>query len=175
MLWLVGYRRNGLPDGLIRLHEFLIRDVIAYFEEGKVAREKIRGARKALKQALRMAKKKKIKPSVKINLARQALQELLEETEYTRRVLRSASAEMDNAIRRIEEEKIGEVLSLIDRASVHFGNKETERATHLLKESRAKMKNKTLGKTRAALLGGIHSDVKNLKHELQERRKKTFG
>ncbi len=171
-MWLAGYKRNGLPDGLIRLHEFLLRDVIDYFEKGKVARKKMKHARKAVKQALKMAKKKKIKPSLKINLARQALQELLEETEYTRNVLRATAAEMDSAIRRIEEERIGEVLSLIDRASEHFGKKEIGKAMDLLRHSQAKMGKRILEKTRTALLGGIRSDVKNLKYELQERGKK---
>jgi len=173
MLWLGGYKRNGLPYGLIRLHEFLLRDMIAYFEKGKVARKKIKDARKAVKQALKIAKKKKIKPTLKINLARQVLEELLEEAEYTRKVLRAAAHEMDDAIRRISEEKVGEVLSLIDSAHEHFGNKEIERARDLLRDSQAKMDKKILEKTRKAVLGGINSDVKNLKYELQERSKKT--
>jgi hypothetical protein len=61
MLWLAGYKSNGLPDGLIKLHEFLLRDVIAYFEKGKVARKKLKHARKAVNQALKMAQKKKIR------------------------------------------------------------------------------------------------------------------
>jgi hypothetical protein len=173
MLWLAGYKRNGFPYGLIRLHEFLLRDMIAYFEEGKVPRKKIKDARKAVKQALKMAKKKKINPSLKINLARQVLEELFEETDYTRKVLKAGAEEMDNAIRRIEEERVGEVLSLIDRAHEHFRNKEIDKAMDLLRHSHAKMGNKILEKTRTAILGGIHSDVKNLKYELQERRKKA--
>ena len=173
MFWLAGYKRNGLPNGLITIHDFLLRDMIAYFEEGKLPLKKIKEARKAVKQALKMAKKKKIKPSLKINLARQVLEELLEETDYTRKVIRAAADEMDNAIRCIEEERVGEVLSLIDRANEHFGNKEIERAMDLLRDSQAKMGNKVLEKTRTALLGGIHSNVKNLKYELQERSRKT--
>jgi len=173
MLWLAGYKRNGLPDGLIRLHEFLLRDVIAHFEDGKLARKKIKDARKAVKHALKMAKKKKIKPSLKMNQARQALEELFEETEYTRKVVSATAAEMDGAIQRIEEERIGEVFSLIDRASEHFGRKEIGRAMDLLRDSQAKMRKRILEKTRTAHLGGIDSDVKNLKYELQERSKKT--
>ena len=173
MLWLSGYKRNGLPEGLIRLHEFLLRDVIAYFENGTLARKKIKDARTAVKHALKMAKKKNIKPSVKMNLARQALEELFEETEYTRKVVRAAATEMNGAILRIEEERIGEVLSLIDRASEHFGTREIGRAMDLLRDSQDKMKKRILEKTRTALLGGIDSEVKNLKYELRERSKKT--
>jgi hypothetical protein len=158
---------------LIRLHEFLLRDMIAYFEQGKVARRKIKDAQKAVKQALRMAKKKKINPSLKINLARQVLEELLKETEYTRKVIRATAEEMDKAIRCIEEERVGEILALVDRSHELFRNREMTKAIDLLRESQAKMKNKILEKTRTAILGGIHSDVKNLKYELQEKRKKT--
>jgi CRISPR/Cas system-associated exonuclease Cas4 (RecB family) len=173
MLWLAGYKRNGLPYGLIRLHEFVLRDMIAYFEEGKVARRKIKDARKAVQQALKMAKKKKINPSLKINLARQVLEELLKETDYTRKVIRATAEEMDDAIRCIEEEKVGEILSLVDRSHELFRNKEMEKAMDLLRESQAKMRNKILEKTRTTILGGIHSDVKNLKYELEEKWKKT--
>jgi hypothetical protein len=172
MLRLGGYKRNGLPYGLIRLHEFLLRDMIAYFEKGKVARRKIKDARKAVKQALKMARKKRINPSLKINLARQALEELREETDYTRKVLRAAAEEMDNAIRIIEEERVGEAISLIDRAHEHFRNREIDKGMDLLRESQPKMEKKILEKARTAILGGIHGDVKKLKYELQERRKK---
>ena len=73
-------------------------------------------ARKAVKQALKLAKKKKINPGVKINQARDVLEELREEVQYTRKVVRATAEEMEKAIRHIEEERIGEVLALIDRA-----------------------------------------------------------
>jgi hypothetical protein len=173
MLWLAGYKRDGLPYGLIKLHEFLLKDMIAYFEQGKLARKKIKDARKAVKQALKMAKKKKINPSLKINVARRVLEQLLGEIDCTRKVLRAAGEEMENAIRHIEEERVGEVLSLIDRAHEYFRNKEIEKGMDLLRDSQAKMGKKILEKTRTAVLGGIHGDVKNLKYELQEKRKKT--
>ena len=174
MLWLAGYKRNGLPYGLMKLHELLVRDMIAYFEKGKVARKKIKRARKAVKSALKVAKKKKIKPGMTINLARQALGELCEEIEYTRKVISVATDEMNYAIRRIEEERVGEVLSLIEQAEKHFNSKEGEKAMALLKKSKDKMKNKILEKTRNAVFGHNFTDVKYLKAELQKRIKGTF-
>ena len=166
------YKKKGLPYGLIMLHEFLVEDVIAHFEKGKATRKKMKEARKAVKQALKLAKKKKINPGLKINHAREVLEELREEVEYTRKVVRATAEEMDNAIRRIEEERIGEVLALIDRARERFRNKEIEKGLEVLKESQAKMEKKILDKTRKVVLAGIHSDVKNLKYELEERRSK---
>ena len=60
-------------------------------------------------------------------------------------------------------------MTLIDRARDRFRNKDIEKAMDLLKESQAKMAIKTLERTRTALLGGIDSEVKNLKYELKER------
>jgi hypothetical protein len=165
-----GMKRNGFPSGLIQLHERVMQDMIVYFEKGKVVRKKTKEARKAVKQALKVAKKKKINPGVKINQAREALDGLLEEVEYTRKVLRATAYEMDEAIKRIEEERVGEVLALIDRARERFRDKEIEKAMDLLKQSQAKMETKILERTRTALLGGINSDVKNLKYELKERK-----
>jgi hypothetical protein len=172
MFSLSRYKKKGLPYGLIRLHEFLVEDMIVYFEKGKLTRKKIKEARKSSKQALKVAKKKKINPGVKINQAREALEELREELDYTRKVLRVTGVEMDNAIRHIEEERIGEVLALMDRARERFRNKEIEKGLEVLKESQSKMEKKILDKTRKVVLTGIHSDVKNLKYELEERQSK---
>jgi hypothetical protein len=165
-----GTKKNGLPFGLIQLHERVIQDMIAYFEKGKVVRQKTKEAQKAVKQALKVAKKKKINPGVKINLAHEALDALLEEVEYTRKVIRATADEMDEAIKRIEEERVREVMILIDRARDRFRDKDIEKAMDLLKESQVKMANKILERTRTAILGGIQSEVKNLKYELEERK-----
>jgi alanyl-tRNA synthetase len=173
MLSLVRYKRKGLPNGIISIHEFLLEDMITYFEKGKVTRAKIKGARKALKQALKLARKKKINPGVKINQAREEWEELREEVEYTRKALRATAEEMENAIRRIEEERIGEVLALMDRARERFRSKDMEGGIDLLKQSQGKMESKVLEKSRGALLGGIHGKVKNLKVELEKRGSKA--
>jgi hypothetical protein len=172
MLSLSRYKKKGLPYGLIRLHEFLVEDMIAYFEKGKLTRKRMKEAHKAVKQALKLAKKKKINPGVKINQAREVLEELREEVQYTRKVVRATAEEMENAIRHIEEERIGEVLALMDRARERFRDKEIEKGLDALRESQGKMTKKILDKTRQAVLAGIHSEVKNLKYELEERRSK---
>lgn len=172
MLSLSRNKGKGIPHRMIKIHESLVEDTIAYFEKGKVAREKMKEARKAVKQALKLAKKKKINPGVKINQAREVLEELREEVEYTRKVLRATAEEMEKAIRHIEEERIGDVLALIDRARERFRNKEVEKGLDVLRETQDKLAKKILDKTRKAVLAGIRSEVKNLKYELEHRRSK---
>jgi hypothetical protein len=170
MLSLSRYKKKGLPYGLIKIHEFLVEDMIAYFEKGKLTRKKMKEARKAVKQALKLAKKKKINPGVKINQAREVLEELRQEVQSTRKAVRATAEEMENAIRHIEEERIEEVLALLDRARERFRDKEIEKGLDVLRESQDKMEKKILDKTRKIVLAGIHSDVKNLKYDLEERR-----
>jgi hypothetical protein len=146
--------------------------MIAHFEKGRITREKMKEARKAVKLALKLAKKKKINPGVKINQAREVLEELRGEVQYTRKVVRATAEEMEKAIQHIEEERIGGVQALIDRARERFRNKEIEKGLDLLKEAQGKMTKKVLDKTRQAILAGIHSEVKNLKYELEERSRK---
>jgi hypothetical protein len=172
MLLLSRYKRKELPHRLIRIHESLVEDMIAHFEKGRITREKMKEARKALKLALKLAKKKKINPGVKITQAREVLEELREEVQYTRKVVRATAEEMEKAIQHIEEERIGEVQALIDRARERFRNKEIEKGLDLLKEAQGKMTKKVLDKTRQAILAGIHSEVKKLKYELEERSRK---
>jgi hypothetical protein len=172
MFFLSRYRKKGLPYGLIRLHEFLVEDMIVYFEKGTLTRKKTKEARKAVKEALKLAKKKKINPGVKINQAREILEELRGEVGYTRKALRATAEEMENALRHIEEERIGEVLALIDRARERFRDKQIEKGLDVLREAQGQMTKKILDKTRQAVLAGIRSEVKNLKYELEERRSK---
>ncbi len=172
MLLLSRYKRKELPHRLIRIHESLVEEMIAYFEKGRITREKMKEARKAVKLALKLAKKKKINPGVKINQAREVLEELRGEVQYTRKVVRATAEEMEKAIQHIEEERIGGVQALIDRARERFRNKEIEKGLDLLKEAQGKMTKKVLDKTRQAILAGIHSEVKNLKYELEERSRK---
>lgn len=172
MLSLSRYKRKDLPLKLIRIHESLVEEVIAYFEKGKITRERMKEARKAVKQAFKLAKKKKINPGVKINQAREVLEKLREEVQYTRKVARATAEEMEKAIRHIEEERIEEVLALVDRARERFRNKEIEKGLDVLKESQSIMAKKILDRTRQAVLAGIRSEVKNLKYELEERRSK---
>lgn len=172
MLLLSRYKRKELPHRLIRIHESLVEDMIAYFEKGRITREKMKEARKAVKLALKLAKKKKINPGVKINQAREVLEELRGEVQYTRKVVRATAEEMEKAVQHIEEERIGGVQALIDRARERFRNKEIEKGLDLLKEAQGKMTKKVLDKTRQAILAGIHSEVKNLKYELEERSRK---
>jgi hypothetical protein len=172
MFFLSRYRKKGLPYGLIRLHEFLVEDMITYFEKGKLTRKRLKEAHKAVKQALKLAKKKKINPGVKINQAREVLEELREEVQYTRKVVRATAEEMENALRHIEEERIGEVLALIDRARERFRDKQIEKGLDVLREAQGQMAKKILDKTRQVVLAGIRSEVKNLKYELEERRSK---
>jgi len=172
MLSLSRYKRRGLPHKMISIHESLVEDMIAYFEKGKLTREKMKEARKALKQALKLAKKKKINPGVKINQAREILEELREEVQFALKVVQATAEEMENALRHIEEERIGEVLALIDRARERFRDKEIEKGLDVLRESQGQLTKKILDKTRKAVLAGLRSEVKNLKYEYEERRSK---
>jgi hypothetical protein len=172
MLSFIRYKKKDLPYVIISIHEFLLEHMITYFEKGKVTRAKIKGARKALKQAVKVARKKKINPGMKINQAREEWEELRKELEYTRKALRTTAEEMENAIRQIDEERIEEVLALMDGARECFRSKDIEGGINLLKESQGKVESKVLKKSRGALLGGIHGKVKNLKMELEERKSK---
>ena len=41
MFSLYRYKKSGLPHGLIRLHEFLVKDIIEHFEKGKYPKKRI--------------------------------------------------------------------------------------------------------------------------------------
>ena len=175
MFFLYRYKKYGLPYGLIKLHEFLLEDIIVYFEKGKFTRKRVKEARKAVKQALRFAKKKKIYPSIKTDRANELLEELLEEVEYTHQVLKETATEMESMITLIKEERVGNVPSLINTAREHFRNNELEKGMELLRESQGKLGINFLLKTREKVLAGIGSEVKKIKYEIQTKRKQSLG
>lgn len=171
---LYGYKKYGLPYGLIKLHEFLLEDIIVCFEKGKFTRKRIKEARKAVRQALRFAKRKKIYPSVKTDRANELLKELLEEVEYTHQVLKETALEMESMITSIKEERVGNIPLLINTAREHFRNNELEKGIELLRKAQSKLGTKFLLKTREKVLAGIGSEIKKMKYEIQRKREQSL-
>ena len=169
MFLLHRYKKNGLPYGLIKLHEFLLEDIIVHFEKGNFIEKRLKMARKAVKQAIRFAKKKKIYPSSKTEQARELLEQLVAEVELTHQVLKETATEMENMITLIEEERVGNLPSLINSARMHFRENEFKEGIELLKEAQNKLGVKALLKTREKMIAGIGSNVKNLKYEIQRK------
>jgi hypothetical protein len=182
MFLLFRYKKNGLPSGLIKIHEFLLEDIILYFERSKFIRKRVKEARKAIKQSLKFAKKKKISPSIKINRAVELMEELFEEVEYTHQVLKEAAIEMESLINQIKEERVMNISSLINTAHEHFREKELEKGMELLKEAQNELgenfllesrKNFLAGvESRKNFLAGVDSEIKKIKYEIKEKQKK---
>ena len=171
MFTLYRYKKNGLPYGLIKLHEFLLEDIILYFERGKFIRKRVKKARKTIKQALKFAKKKKIYPSKKTDLALELMEELREEVDYTHQVLKKAAIEMESMIIQIKEERVVNISSLIITAREHFREKELEKGMELLEEAQNELQKKPLLKTRKSVLAGIDSEIKKIKYEIEKKQK----
>lgn len=164
--------KDGLAHALIGIHERLLEDAILYFEKGKSARRRTREARKAIRQAIKVARKKQINPGVKIGAAREALEGLREEVTYTRKVLRSVYDNLENALQRIEEEKIREPLALVEGARNLFRDKKTEKGLQVLSSCEEMVRKKALDKSRTALFGGLDNEVRRLRNELRERQQR---
>ena len=170
MYSLFRYKKNGLPYGLITIHEFLARDIFRYFENGRFVRKKVRNARKTIKAALRIARKKDTYPSKKTAEALNALEQIHDEIEYTQKVILTAFEEAESIVKMIRQEKVGEIIPLVEKAKEQFKNRDLQGGMELLSEAQEKLKNDFLPKSRKATLGGFDSDIKKLKHELLERK-----
>ena len=101
-LWLRN-NKAGLPYLLLRIHDLLVRDTIKYFEKGGPVRRKNRQVRKALNKAMGIARKNKRNPGVMLGTAVNAVRELSEEVERTRKALRATYDSMEEALRQIEK------------------------------------------------------------------------
>ena len=168
MFSLYRYKKNGLPSGLIKLHEFLLEDTILYFEKRRAIKQRVRAVRKQIKQALRFAKKKKVYPSNKTDKALEIMAELQAEVDFTHLVLQKSAAEMEALIIQIKEERVGTVSSLISTARKQFRQNRLDKGMELLKEAQGLLGEKYLLKTRKTFLTGIDSEIKILKRKIEK-------
>ena len=170
MFTLFRYKKNGLPYGLITVHEFLARDIFSYFETGRFVKKHVRRARKSLKGALRFAKKKQTYPSKKTTELLNALEQIDDELAYTQKAIQTAFEEAVTIIRMIRQEKVGDIIPMIEKARDMFQGHDLQGGMDLLKQAQEKLSNPFLPQSRKATLGGLDSEVKQLKQELLERK-----
>ena len=170
MLTLLRYKKNGLPYGLITIHDFLARDIFSYFETGRFVKKQARQARKSLKAALRFAKKKQTYPSKKTTELLDALKQIDDELTYTHKAIRKAFEEAETIIKMIRREKVGDIIPLVEKAREQFQDHDLQGGMNLLKQAQERLSNPFLPQSRKATLGGLDSDLKRLKQELLERK-----
>lgn len=168
MFFLYGYKKNGLPYGLVRLHQFLVRDIISYFEKGESTKTRIKEIRKSIKQAIRFARKKNVYPSLKTNKAVEQMEEIYNELEVTQKVIKEAAAEMDKLIEEIKQERVLDLHSIVTEAQEYFKEKRIETGITLLQKAQHEMKEKLLLKTRKKILAGFNSGVRKIKYEIEK-------
>ena len=169
MFFLHGYKKNGLPYGLVRIHQFLLRDVISYFENGESTKTRVKKIRKTLKQAIKFARKKNVYPSLKTNQAIELMEEMYDELEVTQKVLKEAAAEMDKLINEIKEERVLNIHSIVTDSQEYFKEKRVETGITLLQKAEHELKEKLLLKTRKKVLAGINSEVGKIKYEIENK------
>ncbi|HSO19214.1 MAG TPA: hypothetical protein VLT88_07150, partial [Desulfosarcina sp.] len=137
---------------------------------GRFVKKQVCRARKSLKAALRFARKKQTYPSKKTAELMNALEQIDDELTYTQKAIRTAFAEAETILTMIRREKVGDVIPLVERARRQFQNHDLQGGMDLLKEAQAKLGNHFLPQSRKAALGGLDSDVKQLKQVLLQRR-----
>jgi hypothetical protein len=93
-----------------------------------------------------------------------------DELEYTHKVILTAFEEAENIIQMIKQEKVGEMIPLVEKAREQFKNHDLEGGMALLKEAQEKLKNRFLPISRKEALAGLDSNIKKLKYELMERK-----
>lgn len=169
MFFLYGYKKNGLPYGLVRIHQFLQRDIISYFERGDSTKKRIKQIGKLLKQAVKFAKKKNVYPSMKTNRAVELMEEIYDELEVTQKVLKEASAEMDKLIEEIKQERVLDIHTVVTDAQEYFKEKRIDTGITLLQKAQHELKEKLLLKTRKKVLAGLNSEVKKIKYEIEKK------
>lgn len=165
------YKKNGLPHTLVKTHDNLIKEFIKHYEKDKQIRNGVKKAHKAVKQALKIAKKKKMNPGIKIGEARDILESLRQEMEYTNQALTATTNNLQDALDKIQVERIEEPLAAINEARDFFRDKQIEKGIEVLKESEGEIKKKVLKKSRSALLGINNNEVTQLKNQLEDHKK----
>ena len=164
----IPYKKNGLPQTLLKFHDTLLKDFIKHYEKDKHIRNEIKKAHKAVKQALKIAKKKKINPGIKIGEARDAFETLRQEMDFTTQALTVTTNNLQDALTKIQVERVEEPLAAINEARELFREKQIEKGIEVLKESEGEIRKKVLVKSRSALLGGTSNEVTQLREQFEE-------
>lgn len=164
-------KKNGLPNTLVKTHDSLLKDFIKHYEKDKHIRNGLKKAHKAIKQALKIAKKKKINPGIKIGEACDVFESLRQEIEYTNQALMTTTNNLQDALTKIQVERIEEPLAAINEARDFFRDKQIEKGIDVLKESEGGIKKKVLVNSRSALLGVTNNEISQLKDQLAEHKK----
>ena len=165
------YKKNGLPHTLVKAHDSLLKDFVKHYEKDKHIRNEVKKAHKAVKQALKIDKKKKMNPGIKIGEARDVLESLRQEMEYTNQALSATTNNLQDALNKIQVERIEEPLAAINEARDFFRDKQIEKGIEVLRESEGVIKKKVLVKSRTALFGGTSNEVTELKDQFEEYKK----
>ncbi len=160
------YHKDKLPQRIVKFHDDLLKNSISYFETERDFRKGIRKARKSIKKAFKLARKKEINPGVSIKGAQDVLEALREEIQMTRKALLVTSTSLGIALNKIQQERIDQPLSLIEDACESFRNKEIEKGLELLSQSQSEFGKKVLVRTRTALFGGTSNAIKEMKEEI---------
>ena len=142
---------------LLKFHDTLLKDFIKHYEKDKHIRNEVKKAQKAVKQALKIAKKKKINPGIKIGEARDAFETLRQEMDFTTQALTVTTNNLQDALTKIQVERVEEPLAAINEARELFREKQIEKGIEVLKV-----------KSRSALLGGTSNEVTQFREQFAE-------
>jgi hypothetical protein len=165
---IIPYKKNGLPQTVLKFHDTLLKDFIKHYEKDKHIRNEVKKAHKAVKQALKIAKKKKINPGMKIGEARDAFEILRREMDFTTQAVTVTTNNLQDALTKIQVERVEEPLAAINEARDLFREKQIEKGIEVLKESESEIRKKVLVKSRSALLGGISNEVTQFRAQFEE-------
>ncbi len=91
--------------------------------------------------------------------------------EYTNQALSATTSNLQDALNKIQVERIEQPLAAINEARDFFRDKQIEKGIEVLMESEGEIKKKVLVKSRSALLGGTSNEVTELKDQFEEYKK----
>lgn len=97
-----------------------------------------------------------------------AMNEIIEEVDYTHQVLKEAAAEMLGMIEQIKEERFEKIYTLINNARLCFRENRLESGMELLQKAQDDLSKTLLVKTRENFFYGIDSKIKAIKSEIEK-------
>jgi hypothetical protein len=100
-------------------------------------------------------------------MAREALEGIREELKFTRKSIAKTYSNLDEALDRIQNERLMQPLFLIEKAHELFREKQIEKGMEMLRKSQDELEKKGLVKTRTALFAGTSNQVTALKDEIE--------
>lgn len=162
-------KKYDLSSEIMRVYDYLIKDIFKYFEKGSSVKRQFRRTRKFVKKAFRFTRKKKMNSLEMLNQARNEIMIIQDDMQIAKKAITAIFSKLEQTLKIIEEKRITKPIIIIENSKELIRNRKFQEATQSLNILKEETEVKPLGSIRNFAFGGTDDEVKHLRQEIMEK------